>query len=55
MQACEAVGDRQTDIYYLWTDDAAAYELVNETGGAYAKLSKKDSAELAKLLPLPAA
>lgn len=48
-------GDRQTDIYYLWTDDAAAYELVNETGGAYAKLSKKDSAELAKLLPLPTA
>lgn len=46
-------GDRTTDIYYLFAADAAAYELVKETGGEYAKLSKSDSAALAKLLPLP--
>lgn len=47
-------GEQQKDTYYVWTGDPAAYELVKDTGGsAYAKLSKKDSAALAKLLPLP--
>lgn len=51
----ELSGDKQTDVYYVWTGNADAYELVKETGSGYAKLSKKDSAALAKLLPLPAA
>lgn len=48
-------GDRETNVYYVWAGDADAYELVKENGSGYVKLSKKDSASLAKLLPLPAA
>ncbi|MDG0810831.1 hypothetical protein [Cohnella rhizosphaerae] len=44
-------GDKETDVYYVWTADADAYELVKEKGSGYVKLSKKDSAALAKLLP----
>ncbi|WP_217595424.1 hypothetical protein [Cohnella sp. GbtcB17] len=44
-------GDKETEVYYVWTTDADAYELVKENGSEYAKLSKKDSASLAKLLP----
>lgn len=44
-------GDKETEVYYVWTTDADAYELVKEKGSEYAKLSKKDSASLAKLLP----